>query len=327
MIVEYTTNVQRLMFISYILILNVCTAEKFVLSKMALPEPADVFGGGVYNNILHIINGYPTYTTEYYASFAYRSNDSVSWSSQEIPDFTFEGYLSPNYLYFGGQNVVQIGEIVYGVFPQCANLDYRVLVKYSLASQSYIDTDTYDAVRDSTREGACATYNSQLNVLYIISVYDTEYYDILSDSWSYFTDPDEKVQYTGCAMDVNSQYIFKFGGYPYSDIIEKYDVNTDSWTILSATLIGNVRYLQCLLYENVDDKIYCTGGSYGSTYYTAVHVFDTQSLTVDYESYELNVRRTLHIMVLYDDCLFVIGGYRSSILYDSIEYLCVVSGI
>lgn len=159
-------------------------------------------------------------------------------------------------------------------------------------------------------------------------------YNITSDEWHYKSDTNIERYYAGCAMDINSNFIFMFGGAEYVyygmvNSIEEYNVNNNAWTVLSSpTLIEPIMFVKCILFSNIGSGIYCFGG-YDDYYYinTYVHIFDPNNESfIDYSSYEMLVGRTSFGLVMYDNCLYVIGGWvdiwlTSKTNTDSIEYL------
>lgn len=305
-------------------------AELFVLSNMTLAVETYSFGAGIHNSTIFTFDGVTSNHIEYRALFDYDINANVLWQSNPIADIDVGNLSTPNYIWYYGQSVVQVGTEVYGAFPFAfGDLKYRLLLKYSLISHSYIDlVNTYKGITNINRQtGTCVSFNRNLNVLYFLNGYISDSYNITADSWRNITDPIRMRSFAGCAMDIDYQSIFKFGG--YYDVIQQYNVSNDSWIVLPATLVDDLYRLICILYEKIDDLIYCTGGysDINKTVVGIVQVFNPRTLTIDGGLFELNIARNDHNMLLYDHCIFVLGGRDESDYLDTIEYLCLDSGM
>ena len=288
---------------------------------------------GIYENQFVIVNG------RYFDNgFTYLLKDRRSliatndWSTAdiELPDISS---IIRSDMYYRDQVTIQAANILFA----CVDVGNGMLLKYDLQTKSYISSSDYTFRALSPVSGSCVAYNPNLSVLNILGGYYkiVQEYNISSDSWSYKSNIN-KVRYaSGCAMDINSLFIYVFGGegfdYLKLDSIEEYNVSTDSWTLLSSpTLVQATLYIKCILFSNVNHKIYCFSGSNDNQIYDKyVQIFDPTDKTLDDTSYEMVTGRKYFGLLMHENCLYIVGGthggFNTLDSNYSIEYLCITN--
>jgi hypothetical protein len=311
----------------------------------ALPKPAGSFGAAYLpaTNEVSVWSGISGSTglvnEMYYAYLSENMSEPLGgWNYYHM-----SGYVTSeaNYfddIQFDGQQTIQLpsgflgGDYVACAMPQIKNgsnpfgTSNQALLLYDLNGYGYIPENTFNVVQRNEVTGSCVTFNPLMGLLYVVggdyggSNGSSAAYDFIADTWSYF--PLLVREFHGCAMDAASQYIFVFGGKePFfnatiQDTITMYDTWAASpeWTnVTTATLRDPVVDVACILFDGIDDKIYCFGGyldvnvSYVEVY-SMINIFDPATMTVNDSALQLSVARYQARVIQARNCILVLGG-------------------
>jgi N-acetylneuraminic acid mutarotase len=225
--------------------------------------------------------------------------DGFNWSYQDsIPDNNVWGVES-----------VIVGTDIYLIagWPSGA----RLIRKYDVINKtwSYLNLSP-----NSVPYGITVEYLN--NHIYLFNTSGNVYeYDLMNDTWQSKT-PNIIPAYSLSSVIYNDEIYF--AGF-YDSTFYKYNPVTDEWTQLANTLYQVSR---CAM-EDIDDKIYCAGGSeQGSpmNQYRSLLEYDIASDTWSIDQFEMIDNRVWMADVMYNNRFIVLGGLDSgSFAVDIIE--------
>eukprot|EP01084_Bolivina_argentea_P261631 442211_1 len=316
----------------FMCLLSLLCCSQFTIWNTTLPEPLAIFGVSTYNDELTVINGkmslsYSNYRYNHLSYSISLTSTGTDWSNNTVSMF------GSNYILYQGDDSVEVNDKVYVINPRISGAtvtDGQSMLIYDLTLKQYVDTSTYASSPPLKTFYPCAVYNYKNNLIYVMGGYFythkayTQTYDITNDLWGSVSNINVARNDAGCDMDVSAEHIYLFGGDTSAEQygssgIEEYTVSTDTWTVLSTTLIDPSREFDCTLLPS-DGKIYCVGGRYYGTYMDSVQQFDPTDYSIN--KLTMNIpRREGKAITWGNDCLLIVGGMTESFEYtDTIEY-------
>lgn len=155
----------------------------------------------------------------------------------------------------------------------------------------------------------------------------TNIYDIKTSSWSTAADSiTKRIRASSCIFNnkiycIGGYGLNRFGNNDYSDDLDIYDIDTNTWTKGPYMIIG-AGYLSCEVYN---DKVYCIGG-YGLMYGNSGHPTKIQIYDIKTNTWKLDLDmpnwKYRHSSIIKDNKIYCIGGNN---LYTDILELPYIS--
>ena len=325
------------------------SVTNLTISNYTLPDGVSRFALGAFNNQLIVFGGetqpHSNKTFEYRLPTTDMRNYNhlnAEWIIKDISDTVPYGahYVTTRYtemVSIPGTSLVYIA--MPGLKPItcccCGQFSHRALSIYNLSLGGYVNTSTYIAFPGyPVRTGSCVAFSSLFNVLFSIGdigaspPYFCIAYNLSSDAWYQCSDANQIAWEFGCAMDAQSQLLFRFGGitpplFVSLSSIERYNISNDSWHLLrNVTLAQPKHHVSCIVFFTFDQNIYCAGGGIPDSDSTSIEIFNPTNLTIESAIYQMNVKRFGVWLVVTDQCILFVGGWSDGVEVNIIEYLC-----
>eukprot|EP01083_Nonionella_stella_P121800 366091_1 len=229
----------------------------------------------IHNDSLHII----------------RLNASeILFESMQLPlnihrNWTTEQYHNPistSYIQNVGDCSVQIGNKLFVInaidaYDATATSRTYNTFAYNLDSNEFLIMDPSQTPLD----GTCIVYSALNHIIYVRGasgqylnlIPELQRFNVSSMKWIDAGAAPSPRYRTGCALNANSDQVYYFGGQILNtlpltavpvDVIDKYDIATNTWHNITDTLSVSRYSLKCRLLS-VHQHIYCIGGSTGTT--------------------------------------------------------------
>ena len=155
-----------------------------------------------------------------------------------------------------GQCYVTIDSELY-IFAPSWDASDKLLI-YDMANNVFREDDNYDASGKYAVSGACVAGNTITNSLYITGGFDntntyrnvTQIYYLNLSYCMEDTGMNVARAIHGCSFNKNQTQLYAIAGdngMPYYGSIEKYNLDTNEWSVISATVQDGISHLRCIL--------------------------------------------------------------------------------
>lgn len=301
---------------------------------------------GLYNGEITIFGGWSDVPDHRGVIGTYPVANSYSTSTFTTPS----PWIQNNFFYypFNGnftfsQPCVQMPgqSLLYAVPPAIRineSLQYQGehLIIFDLATQSYLNTNTYASQLPIKAHRACVTMVA--NKIYVIggqlgdtnkTIHDNvQMYNTVSNEWSQRASLNIARERCACEIVPDlSDNIFVFGGSMRdeidkrfaSDSIEKYSIANDEWFEIDTKLSTGRQQHRCTYFEGF---IFCVGGyAWTGPLPVDIDVFNPYNERILGWDISLNAVRYGIGQIVFDDELLVLGGTNETNRLGSIEVI------
>eukprot|EP01083_Nonionella_stella_P171987 588858_1 len=343
-------DMSSLFFLGLILLLPFASSQFYhansmdILTLEGIELPIHTYGGigGIFEHKLYAHSGFDC--TQYECSQTtiptifvldleqIYLNTSLYWNHNHITNWS-----QIDYTYTRDSLAIYSGIPTASSSTQLNGYSYTThggtLLKYDLTHHQYTDASLFDHIIPSTQLSDSCNLNDEYRYLYSIGGRDTTdsshvyRYDTLDDIWQILTDLNVARFAASCVIDNDSIYVLggdndKTKKKRCLSSIEKYDIQTDVWTLLRTNLMEERHQHISVLHPN--HWIMSIGGINGRKTAVGVEILDPDTQYTATTNIVFDRTRFYYAMRHYPTAtvLFLYGGMDDDDqYYDEMQYI------